>query len=257
MKKFSFGLVFVLALFVGASVPLRLPPGELSQGFKVLGGSDASVGEAVILSVSDASGCSVTWTPIQGMGLIQAVKQTEKNREVISSNGGDILFESVPVDSLIIIPGSEGVIRLQCTAINWDERKFYQTIHTVTVKGGDPKDDDETQPLPPEPDNGAGAWVKSDYLVLVCHSKSESISKDLAGLMNSKLWLSDILAAGLNRPLVYDMDSKEAEVLVRNAEIKGNVSKAPFFAVMSKDGTFKRTMPVLFGDDLKKELGIK
>ena len=256
MKRFAFSFVIILALFLGASVPLRLPPGELSQGFRVVGNSSAQVGEVVILSTSDAEGFSVTWTPIEGTELIRAIKQTSKPREVISSNGHEIAFESVPIDSLVIVPGAEGVIRLQCTAINWDDRKFYQTLHSVTVKGGDPKDEDEAQPIPPQPDDGVNGWVKSDYLVLVYESKAENISKELAELINSKLWLKDISAAGLNRPVVYDKDSDEAKTLIANAKDSGTESNVPFMAVMSSEGKWKRSMPVLFGDDLRKELGL-
>jgi len=262
MKLFATSLIISLSILLSSFATLdglaapgsTRVSGEVSlDGVSVAGETSVDVGDTVVLSPVDADGCSVTWTPIQGIELIEKMVQTNEPRDIISE---DLEFIGLPVSTLVFKPSTSGIIRFQCTAIDWDKRKFYQVIHSVTVKGGDPKDEDEAQPIPPQPDDGVNGWVKSDYLVLVYESKAENISKELAELINSKLWLQEIAAAGLNRPVVYDKDSDEAKTLIANAKDSGTESNVPFMAVMSSEGKWKRSMPVLFGDDLRKELGL-
>jgi len=252
MKTFALSTFVFAALITGAnSSTLPIP-----TDFKVSGETSIQVGDTVILTPEGAEGCSITWTPIQGVELIGAMKATTQPRDIVEVKGDVIEFVSLPANSLVFTTSKPGVIRWQCTCIDWDKREFKQVIHSITTKGGDSKDEDEAQPIPPQPDDGVSGWVKSDYLVLVYESKAENISKELAELMNSKLWLKDISEAGLNRPKVYDKDSEEAKILVANAESKSMESNVPFMVVMDKDGKFKRAMPVMYGDDLKKELGL-
>jgi hypothetical protein len=262
MKLFATSLIISLSILLSSFATLdglaapsstRVSGADSLDGVSVKGETSVDVGDTVVLSPVDADGCSVTWTPIQGIELIEKMVQTNEPRDIISE---DLEFIGLPVSTLVFKPSTPGIIRFQCTAIDWDKRKFYQVIHSVTVKGGDPKDEDEAQPIPPQPDDGVNGWVKSDYLVLVYESKAENIRKELAELMNSKLWLKDISAAGLNRPVVYDKDSDEAKTLIANAKDSGTESNVPFMAVMSSEGKWKRSMPILFGDDLRKELGL-
>jgi hypothetical protein len=262
MKLFTTSLIISLSILLSSFVTLdglaapgstRVSGAASLDGVSVAGETSVDVGDTVVLSPVDADGCSVTWTPIQGIELIEKMVQTNEPKDIINE---DLEFIGLPISSLVFKPSTPGIIRFQATAIDWDKRKFYQVIHSVTVKGGDPKDEDDAQPIPPEPDNGVNGWVKSDYLVLVYESKAENISKELAELLNSKLWLKDIAKAGLNRPVVYDKDSDEAKTLIANAKDSGTESNVPFMAVMSSEGKWKRSMPVLFGDDLRKELGL-
>ena len=252
MKTFALSTFVFAALITGASTTIS----TVSLDFAVKGESSVEVGETVILKPENSDGYSITWTTIQGIELVGDMQQTDQPRDIVTVKDGAIDFTLLPSSSLVLIPTKPGVIRVQCTAINWDKRDFRQVIHRITVKGGDPKDEDEAQPIPPQPDDGVNGWVKSDYLVLVYESKAENISKELAELMNSNLWLKDISEAGLNRPVVYDKDSDEAKTLIANAQDSGTESNVPFMAVMSSEGKWKRSMPVLFGDDLRKELGL-
>lgn len=252
MKTFALSTLVFAALITGASTTIS----TVSLDFAVKGESSVEVGETVILKPENSDGYSITWTTIQGIELVGDMQQTDQPRDIVTVKDGAIDFTSLPSNSLVLIPTKPGVIRVQCTAINWDKREFKQVIHSITTKGGDSKDEDEAQPIPPQPDDGVNGWVKSDYLVLVYESKAENISKELAELMNSKLWLKDISEAGLNRPKVYDKDSEEAKILVANAESKSMESNIPFMAVIDEAGKFKRTLPVMYGDDLRKELGL-
>lgn len=254
MRSFMLSLIlFSSILFIGAGSPLsELPLLSLPAPveFLVKGDTEVEVGDTIILSPENSEGCSITWTPIQGIELIEKMVQTKQPRDVITD---DLEFIGLPVSSLILKPMGTGIIRFQCTAINWDKRQFNQVIHSITV-GGQQSDDREQ--LDPKPDDSTSDWVKSDYLVLVYESNTSEISSEVAQLINSKLWLQDIKAAGLNKPLVYDKDSEEAKTLVYNAKQSNTESNIPFMAVMDKNGKFKKTMPVLYGDDLRKELGL-
>ena len=254
MRSFTISLVlFSSILFIGAGSPLsELPllsfPAPVE--FLVKGDTQVKIGDTVILTPENSEGCSITWTPVQGIELIEKMVQTKEPRDVITD---DLQFVGLPVSSLVLKPSAVGVIRFQCTAINWDERQFHQVIHSITVAGENGPPDDQ---LDPEDDDTPNGWVKSDYLVLVYESETSQISPEVAQLIGSKLWLRDIKDAGLNRPLIYDKDSDEAKILIDNAKKTGTESNVPFMAVMSDTGEFKRTMPVLFGDDLRKELGL-
>ena len=250
MKTFAISFLIFTSFIAGAGNPLSTIPQRVPAPaqFSVQGATSVGVGDTVILTPEDADGCSVTWTPIQGIELIGKMVQTKQPRDVIND---DLEFIGLPVSSLVFKPNASGVIRFQCTAINWDERQFSQVIHSITVEGQ--QIDDKVDP---NPDDAAGGWVKSDYLVLVYESTTSEISAEVARLINSKLWLQDIAAAGLNRPVVYDKDSDEAKTLIANAKDSGTESNIPFMAVMSSEGKWKRSMPVLFGDDLRKELGV-
>lgn len=264
MKLFTTSLIISLSILLSSFVTLdglaapgstRVSGAASLDGVSVAGETSVAVGDTVVLSPADADGCDIAWLPIEGMGLIEKMVQTKEKRAIVND---DLEFVDLPISSIIFKPSKAGEIQFVCTAIDFKNDKFFQVIHTVNVSGSDKKeqDDDETQPPKPEPDNGSEGWVKSDYLVLVYESKAENISKELAELMNSKLWLKDIAEAGLNRPVVYDKDSDEAKTLIANAKDSGTESNVPFMAVMSSEGKWKRSMPVLFGDDLRKELGL-
>ena len=249
MKTFAISLLLFSSLIIGAGNPLNFHPITESD-FNVKGETQVEIGDTVILTPENSEGCSITWTAIQGIELIEKLVQTKQPRDVITD---DLEFIGLPVSSLVLKPMGTGIIRLQCTAINWDNREFNQVVHLITV-GGQQSDDSEQ--LDPKPDDSTSEWVKSDYLVLVYESNTSEISAETAKLINSKLWLQDIKAAGLNKPLVYDKDSEEAKTLVYNAKESNTESNIPFMAVMDKNGKFKKTMPVLYGDDLRKELGL-
>ena len=252
MKTFATSLLICTTLlFAGAGTPLSTTIPSVFPApaqFTVTGSTSVAVGDTVILTPEDAEGCSITWTPIQGIELIEKMVQTNAPRDVIND---DLEFIELPVSSLVLKPSASGVIRFQCTAINWDDRQFNQVIHSITV-GGQQSDDK----LDPEPDGNTSDWVKSDYLVLVYESTTSEISAEVAELINSKLWLQDIKAAGLNRPVIYDKDSDEGKTMIYNAKDSGTESNIPFMAVMSSEGKWKRSMPMLFGDELRKELGL-
>ncbi len=260
MKTFILSTIVAFGIItgVGASSVRSSSPAPAftqTQSLTVKGKTSVAVGETVVLSPLNSDGCDVAWLPIEGIGLIEKMVQTQQKRAIVND---DLEFVDLPISSIIFKPSKAGDIKFVCTAIDFKNDKFFQVIHTVNVSGSDKKeqDDDETQPPKPEPDNGSEGWVKSDYLVLVYESEASVVSDEIVSLTTSKLWLTDIATAGLNRPLVYDKDSSEAKVLQKNAKVLSMESNIPFMAVMDKDGKFKRAMPVLFGDELKKELGL-
>jgi len=230
----------------------------LTDGLSVSGETSVAVGDTVVLSPMDADGCSVTWTPIQGIELIGKIIQTDAPKEIIND---DLEFIGLPISSLVFKPSNPGIIRFQCTAIDWDKRKFYQVIHSVTVAGKAKPDDekepdnekepDDEQPEPPKPEL---VFSKTDYLVLIEESEERSI--ETAKLVNSEFWQLGFVRAGYNKPLIKDDDGPGKD-FITTAKASGSYSDVPFLAIMDKDGNLVSTfaMPDSI-EDLKKELGL-
>lgn len=224
----------------------------LTDGLSVSGETSVAVGDTVVLSPMDADGCSVTWTPIQGIELIGKIIQTDAPKEIIND---DLEFIGLPVSSLVFKPSTAGMIRFQCTAIDWDKRKFYQVIHSVTVAGkakpDDEKEPDDEQPEPPKPEL---VFSKTDYLVLIEESEERSI--ETAKIVNSEFWQLGLVRDGYNKPLIKDDDGPGKDFITA-AKASGSYSDVPFMAIMDKDGNLVSTfdMPSTI-EDLKKELGL-
>ncbi len=80
---------------------------------------------------------------------------------------------------------------------------------------------------------------------------------DVAKLVNSKFWQQEITAAGYNGPLVYDKDSEQGKAFLTTAKTFNMPAELPFLAIMSADGDFLESFPVLTVENLKRGLGFE
>ena len=263
MKLFTTSLIISLSIILSsfatldglaAPKPSRVLSGAayLTNGLSVSGESAVAIGDTVVLSPVDADGCSITWTPIQGIELIGKMVQTNEQRAIIND---DLEFIGLPISSLVFKPSKSGTIRFQCTAIDWDKRKFFQVIHSVTVSGkakpDDEKEPDDDKPEPPKPEV---VFSKTDYLVLI--EESEERSAKTAAIVMSEWWQLGLVRDGYNKPLIKDDDGAGKD-FVTTAKASGSYSDVPFIAIMDKDGNLVSTFALpdtVY--ELKKELGL-
>ena len=258
MKTFTTSLIISLSILLssfvsidGLAAPL-LPASPNSRGaafftdgFSVKGETVVNTGETVILSPVDAAGCSITWTPIQGIELISKMVQTNEAKDVVND---DLEFIGLPVSSLLFKASSPGVIRFQCTAIDWDNRKFFQVIHSVSVAGSS---DNGEQVEPPTP---SVKFSKTDYLVLIEESSNRTV--EAAKIVNSEWWQLGLVRDGFNKPLIKDKDGSGGD-FVTAAVASGGYAEVPFLAIMDKEGNLVSTFAMPDSvEDLKKELGL-
>ena len=211
MKTFALSVLLFAGIITGAGLPLSTDPASVtfeSDDFLVRGESSIAVGDTVVLVPENADGCAITWTPFQGSELIGAIKQTKQPREIVRDNGGQIEFVSLPTNSLVMIPTKPGVIKFQCTCINWDERKFDQVMHTVTVTGktipddGKEDDDDKKDDQTPDPDIQVYDEI---WLVLI----EESANREASNKILNSVKLDEFCRANKIQKSEYDKDDKK------------------------------------------------
>jgi len=177
MKSFLISSVIFFGVIAcaGASSPVVTITTPAQAEFTVSGSGEVTVGDRVILSPVGNDGAKVSWLAIDGEDLIGKQVVTEIPREIVNE---DLEFELLPVSSLLFKPTAAGKIRFICTCYGPDI--FSQVIHTVTVKGGDPTDDDDTKPSP-QPDDGDGVVKSYDeiWLVLIEESANREASNKI------------------------------------------------------------------------------
>ena len=151
------------------------------------------------------------------------------------------LFIAMPKESvgvtLFVIPNDNG-------------KQIRKIRYTIEVEG---KSDDK---VTPEPDDKVNTrFNKSDYLVLI--EESSERSAEVAKLVNSAFWLTELKSLGFNRPLINDKDSEQGKSFIEAAKLFGMDGKVPFLAIMDKDGSFIDAFEVpKSADELKGVLGL-
>ncbi len=243
MKLFSKSFVLMLIL-VGSIASLGAnPPPMVNAGWSpsaprlvyteitVKGVEKAKPGSLVVLSPDGTEDSRHSWD----------IRFPIKFDEYQEENGK--LFIAMPKESvgvtLFVIPNDNG-------------KQIRKIRYTIEVEGKSEKDDK----VNPEPDDKVNTkFNKSDYLVLI--EESSERTPEVAKLVNSAFWLTELKSLGFNRPLINDKDSEQGKSFIEAAKLFGLNGKVPFLAIMDKDGSFIDAFEVpKSADELKGVLGL-
>jgi hypothetical protein len=239
-NAFSLVLITVFCLAsLGASPASTAPRLKAPVEITVNAPKKVSVGDAVVLALEGVEDSRVAWIA-DGVDY----KITDKQRDIIDTQGDKIEFRSIPANSLVFHAASPGKFTFICLVIPNDQTKpIQQTRHVVEVTGEikpEPIDDDD----PPKPIDDE-KLADSEWLVLV--EESSERTPEIAKIVNSKFWLNE-----LKKRIIHDQDSDQGQAFIR----RSGRSKVPFFAVMDEQGEFVRSFDVPNTvEDLREVIG--
>lgn len=209
--------------------PLTGVPGPAE--IEITGGTESPPGKLVTLKPSGVDDCRVLWVLNYPADFVEWT--TENGKLFLAMPPQSVCF------SLVISPN------------NSDEP--IRTIRHLITTGQKTEPNDEPNDDPaPDP---IVRFTKTDFLVLVEESGERGV--DVAKLVNSKFWQQEITAAGYNGPLVYDKDSEQGKAFLTTAKTFNMPAELPFLAIMSADGDFLESFPVLTVENLKRGLGFE